>query len=708
MNRFLILLLFLAMSCSLFGGDYERFEENGKIGIKDASGKVILAASFDALGWSDGHFSVIGQITGYRQQNRWGLLTLKKEFITKAEFESLTSPGGDRVIVSKFINVFNRKYGCIDLAGKMVIPLRYDDLTLHGLRAIVMNKNGTRYEHGLIDLYNRSILPLQYKKIVPIGSLRYSVQNFEDKTALCTEEGKWITDFFIDSISDFSHDLAIIRTAWQRGVIDRNGAIKVEPLYREVKILGPEKVMVRKADEWKMIDAGYHDVQRIEADELEFMTRGWSRITVDGKSGIIDEKFQTLWPMNYTHLSAIENQHVIAKKNGRYGLYRLDQSPVLSTDFDSLCVQENFVRTMNVTAGRTSWNLYDTFGIKKTTSSYEFIGPFRSKIFPVRNRGFWGCIDRYGKEQVACVYDSLLEMNDELVVVKFKGQYGIITHEDQWRRLPQAYPVKLVNADCYLEQQEDLLYLKEFTGNILYFTNHHIALFDTHMVETLSNGTEKEINFQGQVVSRKEPAVVPQAEQVFAESEGLRGIKRDGKFGFVDSRGRLRIANRYEGIGEFHQGLAPIKLLGKWGFINAKDQIIIQPTYDATEKAEHRAMFVSRNGKAGLIDTEGNVLLALRYDSIKRLPNEMMLLTLDSLKGLADVNGRVLIEPRFSHLQTISDGKVIVSRDGLYGVLMNDGVSVFPIQFDELVYLPERNIFLARTQGTWQTIEFPH
>ncbi len=59
-------------------GDYKRFEENGKIGLKDESGAVILPASFDALGWSDGNFSVIGQITGYRQNNRWGTIKPQK------------------------------------------------------------------------------------------------------------------------------------------------------------------------------------------------------------------------------------------------------------------------------------------------------------------------------------------------------------------------------------------------------------------------------------------------------------------------------------------------------------------------------------------------------------------------------------------------------------------------------------------------------
>ncbi len=58
------------------------FAENGKIGMKDEDGNVVLPPSFEALGWSDGNFSVIGDVTGYRQ-NDLGI-NLKKEIYYQA------------------------------------------------------------------------------------------------------------------------------------------------------------------------------------------------------------------------------------------------------------------------------------------------------------------------------------------------------------------------------------------------------------------------------------------------------------------------------------------------------------------------------------------------------------------------------------------------------------------------------------------------
>jgi hypothetical protein len=706
MIRAVVIVLLLIRYSSAIAVDYERFEEKGKVGIRDATGKVILAASFDALGWSDGQFSVIGQITGYRLNGKWGLLTLSKQFITPSEYETLVSSGGDRLVASKRLNPFTTKFGSLDLAGKVVIPFVYDAIDFHGMRAIVMVKNGPRYEHGLVDLNDRTILPVKFKSIKSIGTLRYVVEDFNGKSALSTEEGKWVTDFVIDGISEFTNDLAVISQDWKRGIIDRNGTIKAEPIYREAKVTGPGTAVVRKADEWRLVDEKFHDLQRAEGDAIIFKENGWGQITIAGKTGFIDANFNPAWPIEFDYIGDIANGKVVVGRNKKYGMLRLDRSEVLPFEFDSLCVDKSFIRAMKRTGGRRTWVLMDTFGVQKTNKTYQFIWPYRSKLLVVKDRGFFGAIDRYGKESVACVYDSILEANDELVVVKFRGQYGIINHVDQWKLLPQRFPLKLVSEKSYLALEPDLYFFKDLAGNILYFSNNPIRALTDNLEERLPDGAIKRINFQGQVVvpEKTRLEVVTQAQEVFRETEGLRGIKRDGKFGFVDDRGRLRIANRYEDIGEFHNGLAPIKLLGKWGFINPADQIVIQPTFDAAENFQQSSVIVWRKGKAGMIDKRGNTLLEIRYDSIKRLANELISIKTGMLHGLADSNGRILIEPRFDTMEPVTGDLVIVSRGKLYGVLAKDGTGIFPLQFSELRYIQSRKAFLVRKVNDWETL----
>src|SRR5690349_17072991 len=101
---------------------YEVFEENGKVGLKDQRGNVVLPASFEALGWSDRSFSMAGDVTGYKRGDRWGLINLKKEFITSADYGELTYSGGDRVVARKKIDAIHDKVGCINLQGNVTVP----------------------------------------------------------------------------------------------------------------------------------------------------------------------------------------------------------------------------------------------------------------------------------------------------------------------------------------------------------------------------------------------------------------------------------------------------------------------------------------------------------------------------------------------------------------------------------------------------------
>jgi hypothetical protein len=199
------------------------------------------------------------------------------------------------------------------------------------------------------------------------------------------------------------------------------------------------------------------------------------------------------------------------------------------------------------------------------------------------------------------------------------------------------------------------------------------------------------------------PAKVDDTEIVFEESEGLRGIRRNGQYGFVDSRGRLRIANRYQNIGRFHDGVAPVMILGKWGFVNHDDRIVVNPAFDAPANFNNGVAIVRRNGKTGLIDKNGQQLLPLRYDSIKRVGN-LLVIHQQTQYGLADHKGNVLIEPHFDHLEVLPNNLVIIRDREKWGVLTVEGMPVIPLVYSFIKYNPATNQFLANRKSEWKVL----
>lgn len=665
------------------------FKENGKVGIKNESGAIVIPASFQALGWSDGSFSVIGDITGYRIDQSWGIINLKKEFITSAVYESLVYAGGENIIAQKKISATQYKTGCINLRGEEKIPFQYDGIQIAGLRAVVFNLTKSRYQFGLRDLDHREIIPAIYKNITPLGSLRYAVQNHEGKIALFSDAGKPISDFSIDSISGFNKGYATLHQKLRQGLMDRNGTIVLEPIYKSIQVIDMTKAIVQSPDEWVLINYKNQILNRVSAENL--IPAGDKFIVQDAnRFGLADRTLKTIIPIQFEKLIKLDDAKWLIQKNNKFGVIDSVGNILLKNSYDSLHLNGSYYRSLT----KNGWSLIALDGKELTYKYYSSIVSLRkTNLHPVNYRGHWGIINERGDEVIHCVYDSIVQFHNDLWVVKYKGNYGVINQKEDWLVAPQKFPIQLIRQGLYLLTTPENVFLKSLSGEILYFTNNMMRLESDFWIEVLPDGTEKTIDYEGRIVKRV--AVEGNIQKVFTPSEGFTGIMRDGKFGFVDSRGRLRIANRYDSIQDFHEGLAAIKLIGRWGFINQEDNIIIHPNYDFVSQFKNGVVIATRNGRTGLINKEGKTILTFQYDGIESLASSNHLLHNKGLKGLADGKGNILMEPRFTSLREIENNMVIVERDGKFGVNSLTGMSIIPVDYVQLTFDQEKKIFLG-------------
>ncbi len=702
-------MLYLFAFVSLFTSHYSSpsdgyllFHENGKVGLKDTKGSIVIPAAFESLGWSDGNFSVIGQVTGYKTEQRWGLIHLKEQRLTAAEYESLLPSGGDRLIVKKMNGGLHSKYGCIDLKGRVTVPLKYDGIEIQGLRAIVVLHSGFHYRYGLIDLNDHEIIPLEYRHIHAVGNFRYSVENEQGKFALFTEEGNPLTPFQFNSISTFNQTLAVVTEGTMKGIIGTDGLTVVKPQYREIKINTTGQVSGQRFNEWRIVDPHNNTLLRTEGDEV-IPTHPGFRIAIEKKFGLLDDQLNIIIPVQYNAISAFDNAVAIARQGSKYGLIRNDQTVIIPFQYDSIFREEKFVWVSELLLGKPAWSLYNLYGIRRSERTYQEKGIFNGDFFIVKNYDRYGVMDPYGKEIVPCQYDSIVNHHQNQLLVKFHGQYGIIDLNENWLLAPQPHPITLVDQQHYLLHQSGSHFFKDLKGNLIYFTSNALMRSGNVLKEYLPDGTEKEISFRGVTISRTSPPVRDDMQIVYAESEGLRGIKSKGKFGFIDALGRLRIANRYEDIGSFKEGLASIKILGKWGFVDMQDKIAVNPSYSRVLPF-HNGIAIVRRQKMGFINKKGEEILEARYDSIYRLASENYMLVSGQLLGLASKQGEVLIEPRFDLLQDLANDFVMVARDGKFGLLTHEGLSTIPMHYDAMYYLEDKNQFLVKLDARWEAV----
>lgn len=96
--------------------------------------------------------------------------------------------------------------------------------------------------------------------------------------------------------------------------------------------------------------------------------------------------------------------------------------------------------------------------------------------------------------------------------------------------------------------------------------------------------------------------------------DGLCCITIDGKYGCIDTTGKIAIPPISEAPLFFSEGMSAVKINGKCGYIDMKGNICIKPAFDEASSFSEGLASVMVGGKLGYIDKWGNIVISARFD----------------------------------------------------------------------------------------------
>ena len=174
-------------------------------------------------------------------------------------------------------------------------------------------------------------------------------------------------------------------------------------------------------------------------------------------------------------------------------------------------------------------------------------------------------------------------------------------------------------------------------------------------------------------------------EDVLGYSERYFHIIKDGKHGFVDENGKLRVANRYDSAQYYSEGLAPVKLLGKWGFIDKYEVLQIQPFYRYSSTFKNDLAIIQTGEDFGIITPTGKEVVEVSWKYIQRLKTDnYKIIDWDGKVGICDVNGRFIVRPNYSAVEDTDKELLIVTQNGKKGIIDYRGYSKLPFEYNDI------------------------
>lgn len=152
-------------------------------------------------------------------------------------------------------------------------------------------------------------------------------------------------------------------------------------------------------------------------------------------------------------------------------------------------------------------------------------------------------------------------------------------------------------------------------------------------------------------------------------SNTLLPLRKGSKKGYVNRRGEMVMAPRFEIASRFHEGLAFVAEDGEIGYIGADGAYQIEPQFAVGGDFQDGVAIVARNTPAGpaygLIDTTGKPILPFIYHELSRASEELFAFRIQkgSKVGYLTKDGVVRIEPQYDHGFPFMNGIAEVSID---------------------------------------------
>ena len=191
------------------------------------------------------------------------------------------------------------------------------------------------------------------------------------------------------------------------------------------------------------------------------------------------------------------------------------------------------------------------------------------------------------------------------------------------------------------------------------------------------------IDRTGKIVTPNPPAYPPDA------SPGNAPVNRDGEIAFVNAAGETVIETDgdYDFARPFHEGFALVGLNGKFGFIDEKGRTVIPLRYDYVTDFSGGLADVGVDGKYGFVDQSGREIVAPVYDQFlyshqfKR--TELIAAKLDGKFGYINRTGAVIIDFKYEAAQSFDNGLAAVRLNNKYGYIDQAGNLKIEFKYDE-------------------------
>ena len=611
-----------------------------------------------------------------QKKSKWGYANKSGEWIIKPKFNE----------VKKFKEGFaavriKKKWGYINKDGKKLTPFQYSAAlsfsngfaTVKSYKILPGNtrENNNRYKWGYIDLSGTQTIPYLFKSAFDFDSQgRALVQLFKHKKNehfWINKSGKAISPPFIEKIKEET-GYKIINT--------RNDEQKV---YRYIKNNG------EPITEWYLNDFNLNqELIKVwlpsQQDNDTIETIAFKGNAKKKLCAYINKRGNVLCDW-YSEIEPFKDGYAPIRHFHYYGFIDSSFALVVKPKYREISLINDSTYKGQIEYGKTV--LINTSGVEKSLSCYDF-EVYADSLFlgihelksSFRKELKYAIFNSKGK-QITSWYNKIHNIHNSIVRVEedrphYSKQKGL-------KYIPKYNYVDLKSGDLITEwrlitflQWENTELKKDSILSYLFLATPIVKLNKSFFNELFIKEfeflpKEQKLTFSGGDFHNGMALVAIDGAEKIINSNKIKTSSNSSKYGYIDWYGDLVIPYKYEDAAAFREEYAVYRKSGKYGAINSKGKIIIKPQYNMLGAYGSGLFpFLNDEGKWGYINRSNRIQIQSNYDNATPFSYGYASVKKGKYWGLIDIMGNEIIPFDYKKsIEIISPKKVKLLQSGV-------------------------------------------
>ncbi len=548
---------------------YYKFYENGKVGLRDSLGKIILTAKYNDIMSLDYSYSakykpllhgIIKASVGKYIDNtetHWKIFNTKGDPLSDAGYSyvGLITQNLLKVGKGSMKDIgHNEHYGLMNFKGELIIPIEYRSLdrfhvdtasnTASNTALFTVQLNSKNREFKIIDIRGKAINSDIYEDVNPYGLLHKA--KMKGKYGYLSNEGKMVIPFIYDELYGFRNGRGIAVKDKKFGIIDEKGETIVSFDYQNIRFLFEHR----------------------RFGELYISTQ-------KGLWGIIDSSGTVLLSHKYLYIDPFQlyigvrpemNQFLVKNTENKVGVIDLStQKYIIQPDYNFLKKELDQRQQMVLLSQKgDKFGIIDSSGQVKTAFEYQSIQRLEGSaelLFSARKGEYYGVIDGLTGETVyPFVYNYVQTMSS----------------------YPREYQLQLKLKDSIVYTFID------GKGEAIRSQKQPNTNFGNSQIVVIRNGQKKYAwcNFEGDTITGFYDVIqnFQSGYSLCVSAKKLGLLNREGKLLLPCVYDDIRIPSesqcKYMGNTYF-----AVKIEDKWGLVNEENEVTVKHAHKDVQDA---------------------------------------------------------------------------------------------------------------------------